>query len=131
MSFCSPNSMTFGGPTDFAIEVYHEPSGPNYGGFGRMCIHVQGTQIGDIRENHCSLWGSTNRFRELLDHIETLWSDDFTGLSDIEIFGVLDRALYQDHGQSLEQMNADLERLGRYDFLTNTGEQFDGSKTFR
>ena len=31
--------MIFGHPSDFAIEVDHEPSGAQWGGFGRMAIH--------------------------------------------------------------------------------------------
>ena len=41
--------MTFGDSKDFAIEAYHEPSGPQWGGFGRMAIDIQGVRIGDIR----------------------------------------------------------------------------------
>ena len=122
--------MIFGQQTDFAIEAYHEPYGPQYGGYGRMCIHIQGTVIGDIRENHCSLFNAVRRFRELLNNVETLWDKRFEALSDAEIFCSLDRALYQDQGQSLEKMNADWKELGRYDFLTGIGEGFDDAKTF-
>jgi hypothetical protein len=122
--------MIFGQPSDFAIEAYHEPSGPDWGGFGRMCIHIQGTVLGDIRENHCSLFDATRRFSELRSSIETLWDTSFAGLADAEIFSLLDRALYQDHGQSSEQMSSDWKRLSQYVFLTNTGEQFDDSSTF-
>ncbi|MDB6023133.1 MAG: hypothetical protein JWQ04_2990 [Pedosphaera sp.] len=121
--------MIFGEPADFAIEAYHEPYGPEYGGYGRMCIHMQGTRIGDIRENHCSLFAATARFRELLNNIETLWDESFAGLPDAELFGSLLHALYEDHGQSLEEMKADWKRLGKYVFLTNEGEQFDDFNT--
>jgi len=122
--------MIFGDPADFAIEAYNEPSGPEWGGFGRMCIHIQGTVLGDIRENHCSLFGAAHRFRELPSSIETLWDERFAGRSDVEIFGILDRALYQDHGESLEEMKAESRRLGQYKFLNNEGEQFDDFKSF-
>ena len=122
--------MIFGQLSDFAIEACHEPSGPEWGGFGRMCIHIHGTQIGDIRDNHCSLFHPTDRFRELRGTIESLWDESFVGKSDAEIFSILERPLYRDYGQSLEQMRADWERLGQYVFLTNTGEQFDGTNTF-
>lgn len=122
--------MIFGQTTNFAIEAYHEPSGPEWGGFGRMCIHIQGMVIGDLRENHCSLFHATSRFSELRTIIETLWEPSFVGRSDVEIFDLLNRALYQDYGQSSEQMAADWECLGEYVFLTNTSEQFDDSNTF-
>ena len=115
--------MIFGQPPDFAIEAYHEPSGPEWGGFGRMSIEIQGTPLGDIRENHCSLFHATDRFRELHLAIEALWDESFAGLSDSEIFAALDEALYIGD-------ESRWERYGRFDFLTNTGEQFDGTKTF-
>lgn len=115
--------MIIGQPADFAIEAYHEPSGPECGGFGRMSIDIQGIRLGDIRENHCSLFHATDRFRALKSTIETLWDDTFSGLSDAEIFAIVNRALYLP-GES------DWERYGRFGFLTNTGEQFDGIKTF-
>jgi hypothetical protein len=117
--------MIFGEPTDFAIEAYHEPYGAAYGGFGRMCIHVQGVCLGNIRENHCSLFHATNRFRETHANLEKLWDESFTGLSDAGIFAVLDEELYVGEGES-----GGWERYGRFNFLTNTGEQFDDSKTF-
>ncbi|MDZ4401712.1 hypothetical protein [Prosthecobacter sp.] len=115
--------MTFGQPTDFSIEVYHEPSGPEWGGFGRMAIVVQGVELGDIRENHCSLFHAADRLRELPPIIGNFWDESFDGLSDAEIFAVVDQALY-----GSDDSNA--ERYRRFDFLTNTGEQFDDSKTF-
>ena len=86
--------MTFGQPTDFAIEAYHEPYGPEWGGFGRMAIDIQGVRLGDIRENHCSLFHATDQFRKLYPSVETLWDESFASLSDAEIFAAVDRALY-------------------------------------
>ena len=83
--------MTFGDPKDFAIEAYHEPSGPQWGGFGRLCFYIAGIRIGDIRDNHCSLFHATDRFRQLIQSVETLWDESFVGLSDAEIFGIIDR----------------------------------------
>ena len=74
--------MIFGDPHDFAIEAYHEPSGPQYSGFGRMCLHIQGVSLGNIRDNHCSLFHATDRLREVAADVESLWNDDFMGLSD-------------------------------------------------
>lgn len=125
--------MTFGNPEDFAIEAYHEPAGPQWGGFGRFCIHVQGTRLGNIRDNHCSLFDATNCFRELIGlpmrpegrhTIETLWDDSFTGLSDIEVFALVDHALFTGNPSD------DLPEYAPFNFLTNTGEMFNGTKTF-
>jgi hypothetical protein len=125
--------MMFGQPTDFAIEAYHEPSGPEWGGCGRLCIHIQGTTLGDIRDNHCSLFQVTDRFRELVglpmlhrygETIETLWHESFDSLSDTEIFGLIDQARYV--GEPSESG----PRYDVFDFLTNTGEMFNSTKTF-
>ena len=115
--------MIFGQPTDFSIEAYHEPYGAEWGGFGRMSIAIQNVRLGDIRENHCSLFHATDRLRDAYPNVETLWDDSFSGLSDTEIYAVLEQALY------LSDIS-DWDRYGRYDFLTNTGEQFDDSKTY-
>jgi hypothetical protein len=114
--------MIFGRPADFAIEAYYEPYGPKWGGFGRMAIDIQGVRLGDIRENHCSLFHATEKFRNLHPGIESLWKDPFSGLSDAEIFTAVDNALYL-----ADESDRD---YWRFDFLTNTGEQFDDAKTF-
>jgi hypothetical protein len=113
--------MTFGDPKDFAIEAYHEPYGPTWGGFGRMAIDIQGVRLGNIRENHCSLFDAVERFRRKCSYIEDLWTDSFDGLSDVEIFALVNTYYTgepSDHDYSI------------CDFLTNSGEQFDGVKTF-
>jgi hypothetical protein len=116
--------MLFGEPSDFAIEAYHEPSSPRWTGFGRMAITIQGVRLGDIREDHCSLFHAVDRFRELYPAIENLWDEAFGDLSDAEIFNVIDEARYT--GEPDEGRSCYLQ----FDFLTNTGEQFDSCKTF-
>jgi hypothetical protein len=116
--------MNFGDTNDFAIEAYHEPYGPQYGGFGRMCIHVQGVSLGDIRDNHCSLFHATDRIREVAANFESLWNDSFAGLSDAEVFALIDREIYTGEGL------ASGPSYTACDFLTNAGEMFDGTKTF-
>jgi hypothetical protein len=116
--------MTFGDPRDFAIEAYHEPSGSQWGGCGRLCIHIAGICIGNIRDNHCSLFHATDRFRELTQRVETLWDEAFAGLSDAEVFSLIDRELY------IGKPSGNGRSFSDFDFLTNTGEMFDGTKTF-
>jgi hypothetical protein len=117
--------MIFGDPKDFAIEAYHEPSGPQWGGCGRLCFHIGSVPVGDIRDNHCSLFAVTDRFRRFADGIENLWAEGFAGLSDAEVFQLIDRDIYSDDPPS--------ERGSGFspcDFLTNSAEMFDGTKTF-
>jgi hypothetical protein len=114
--------MIFGNSSDFAIESYHEPSGPKWGGFGRFCIYVGGTQIGNIRDNHCSLFHATDQMRQSANMLESLWDDSFAGLSDVEIFALLERGIYIGGPSGRDYW--------RFDFLTNTGEMFNGVKTF-
>jgi hypothetical protein len=116
--------MIFGNPKDFAIEAYLEPYGPKYGGFGRMCIHIQGIALGDIRDNHCSLFHATRRIREVAGDFESLGDAGFATLSDAEVFSLIDAELYT--GEASESRPSHTA----CDFLTNTGEMFDDSKTF-
>jgi len=117
--------MIFGTPSDFAIEAYHEPSGPEWGGCGRLCLYIRGVPVGDLRDNHCSLLAVTDCFREFADKIETLWSAHFAGLSDAEVFRLIDRARYSDEPSS--GLGSD---FAAFDFLTNSAEMFDNIKTF-
>ncbi len=116
--------MTFGDTKDFAIEAYHEPSGPQWGGCGRLCIHIRGTRLGNIRDNHCSLFHATDRFRELSGVVASLRDESFTGLSTHEIFAIIDRELYTG------ELSDNRSSYTAFDFLTNTGEMFDATKTF-
>jgi hypothetical protein len=116
--------MTFGNPKDFAIEAYHEPSGPQWGGFGRLRIHVAEICIGNIRDHHCSLFHVTDRFRELIQSADALWDASFAELSDADIFDIIDRELY------IGKASNTRPGFSRFDFLTNRGEMFDGTKTF-
>ena len=111
--------MNLGQPSDFAIEAYHEPSGPQWAGFGRMAIDIHGVRLGDIRENHCSLFHAVDRFRQVFPSIESLWDESFGGLSCPEIFNLIDRARYTSDPSDCEV------DYSPFDFLTNTGEQFD------
>jgi len=116
--------MTFGHPKEFAIEAYHEPSGPQWGGYGRLCLHICAVPVGDIRDNHCSLFAVTDRFRRFSDKIESRWAECFRGLSDAEVFRLIDRDIYSDEPLS------DFGSGRDFDFLTNSAEMFDGTKTF-
>lgn len=119
--FIRVHTMTFGDPREFAIEAYHEPSGPEWAGFGRMAIDIQGVRIGNIREAHCSLFHAVNRFRQVCSRLEELWFESFVGLSDAEMFTLID--------SRYTGMPVDAD-YSACDFLTNTGEPFDGVKTF-
>jgi hypothetical protein len=117
--------MTFGDPKDFAIEAYHEPSGPQWVGCGRLCFHIRGVAVGEIRDNHCSLFAVTDCFRRFSHGIESLWVECFAGLSDADVFRLIDRDIYGDDSPS------DIgSGFGDFDFLTNSAEMFDGTKTF-
>lgn len=117
--------MLFGDPLDFAIEIYHEPTSPKWLGFGRMRIIVQGRNIGIIEEEHCSLFHAVNRIIEVAKSLSTLWDPRFSEHTNEEIYYWLDAILYSGEISGTHEKNID-----RFDFLTNTGEQFDDSKTF-
>jgi hypothetical protein len=116
--------MIFGDTNNFAIEAYHEPSGPEWHGFGRLCLHIHGTRIGDIHDRHCSLHNITRRFRELVETIHSLWNPEFEKLSDSEVFSLIDQELY------LGEPTENRSQYAVFDFLTNDGEMLDGTKTF-
>jgi hypothetical protein len=116
--------MKFGAPEEFSIEVYHEPSAAQWAGFGRMAIDVHGTRLGNNRENHCSLFHAVDQIRHFSAHLEDKWDQAFDGLSDGDIFRIIDRSCYTG------DIDEDYPDYSGFDFLTNTGEQFDDYKTF-
>jgi len=89
-----------------------------------MCIHIKGIALGDIRDNHCSLFHATERLREVAVNCESLWDHSFAGLSDAEMFALIDREIY------VGEASKSGPSYAACDFLTNTGEMFDGTKTF-
>ena len=115
--------MLFGDPATFAVEIHCEPVEPRSRGFGRMCIFVGGMRLGNLDEEHCSLFHAVDRIAEVASTLPGLWDERFSCCEPEAIFAYLDRALY-DAGQP------PLENLHRFDFLTNTGEQFDHEKSF-
>lgn len=116
--------MLIGDPKSFAVEIYHEPAGPQWLGFGRICVYVQGVVLGDVNEEHCSLFHPVKRICEIADSLTTLWDSCFAGLTEEEVFSKLDALLYT--GDLVGKPDA----FYRFDFLTNTGEPFDGEKSF-
>lgn len=98
-----------------------------------MCLHLSTFRMGDVASRHCSLFHAVDRFRELLSPnpsepeqrlLQSLWDESFNALSDTAIFGILDREVFS--GPTLGEP-AD---AARFDFLTNTGEMFNRTKSF-
>jgi hypothetical protein len=72
-------------------------------------------------------------FGQTVAHLEDLWDEALVGLNDQDTWNFLDGALYGYHGdvevhdeRSLEDTRRDARRYGKFNFLTNWGEQFDG-----
>lgn len=97
-----------------------------------MCIWCEGVCIGDFAEKHCGLFCSYDGFRSLAASLPSLWRAEFSSLSDRELWNLLDEKLYGYHGDvaieddsPLEKILQDAHTYGRFNFLTNWGEQFD------
>lgn len=125
--------MLFGERNIFAIEATVEPhlQAPS-AMWGRLCIWCDGVCIGDFAEAHCGLYGSYDGFRSLFASLHSLWRAEFTGLSDRDLWNLLDEKLYSYHGdipvedqRTTEEIVQDAHTYGPFDFLTNWGEQFD------
>jgi hypothetical protein len=123
--------MLIGDPKTFAIECYHDPL-PNETRrvFGRMCLWVAGAALGDITEPACMLNVTEGFLQDTLNGLETLDDPALRTLSDREAYALLDRALYLDDERSNEQVSADSDRFGKFNFLTNCGESFDRTNSF-
>jgi hypothetical protein len=130
--------MRFGDANDFAIEAELEPDiSPPSSVWGRMCIWCRGVALGDLSEPYCALYPAACEFRWLRSQLTDLWDECLDGLDDRAANDFLDGLLYGYHGnveledeRTLEEMKWDWDRYGKFSFLTNWGEQFDGYKSF-
>lgn len=122
--------MIFGDARTFAIEVHTDPGPVGTSVFGRMAVHVAGHTIGDLTEEHCGIGGPAETLRSKLNCFSTLWDASFEGLEDIDVFHLLDNALFIDSGQSDLRVAKDSARYSKFNFLTGAGEQFDRVKSF-
>lgn len=125
--------MLFGDRSTFAIEAMVEPhlQAPS-AVWGRLCIWCEDVCIGDFAEEQCGLYDSYLGFRSLLANLHSLWRAEFSGMSDRDLWNLLDEKLYSFHGdipieddRTLDELLQDARTYGRFNFLTNWGEQFD------
>jgi hypothetical protein len=124
--------MLFGDKAIFAIETMIEPHlEPPSAPWGRMRVWCEGVSIGDINEEHCGL-EVFEALSYLISQLDDLWLDEFEGLSDFQLWNLLDGLLYGYHGnveiddnRSLEQIKSYAKKYGKFNFLSNWGEQFD------
>ncbi len=121
----------FGEPSVFGIECVHEPM-PNPRGyvFGRMCLWFESDVLGDLHEPACMLDVTAVHLKDLLDRINALEVPELIALTDSALWERLDTALYRDDNRTNVEVAADARRYSNFNFLTNGGESFDGSKSF-
>ncbi len=128
--------MTFGDPSEFAIEADVEPGlMPGSAVWGHMCVWCRRLALGKIDERHCGLYPSYHSFKWLAEHLDELWTPELAAFSDAGKWNFLKTLLYGYQGdidlgehdrRTREEMRLDWTEYGRFDFLTNWGEQFDG-----
>jgi hypothetical protein len=125
--------MIFGNTSEFAIEAVIEPDikAPS-AVWGRMRVWCQGETIGDLNEPFCALYPAYLGFRDLLITLPTLSWAGIENMTNGDIWNFLDGLLYGYHGdiqiqddRALERMQEDADIYGKFNFLTNWGEQFD------
>ncbi len=123
--------MLIGDKKTLAIECYHDPITKKYKHiFGRMCFFASGIPLGDIHETTCILDVTKEHLLEITERLESLNNKKLQPLSDRDLFDFLNEALYFDDDRTLEEVRDDAEKYFKYDFLTNAGESFDGTKSF-
>ena len=121
--------MLFGDPSKFAIEVAAEADSalPAFVGkslAGRFRLYLAGESIGRFEEPCCVLAPIADHFVQMCVAVSFLWHSSFNGLSDEQLFELLDGALF------LGEINVFPEQFHRMSFLTNVSECLDGLKGF-
>jgi hypothetical protein len=123
--------MQFGNPNTFAIECHHDPiPNPTQRVFGRMCICAGEKVLGNIDEPACMLNVTEAHLQGLTQRLLELENRELATMSALDAFTLFDFAIYLDDDRSMEQVESDALRYFKYDFLTNGGESFDGTKSF-
>ncbi|TWU19358.1 hypothetical protein Poly21_15300 [Allorhodopirellula heiligendammensis] len=119
--------MLIGDPTDFAIEAMVEPDlkAPS-AVWRRMRIHLGNVTLGDFDDPYCALYPAYGHFKWHAKLNDQLWNDSFNGMIPEEIHDTVREAIYGDDERTTDQIQRDSLEYGRFDFLTNWGEQFDG-----
>ncbi len=128
----------FGDRADFAIEAGVEPDlHTDATVWGHMCVWCCGVPLGKLGERYCGLYLAYSEIAWLADNLGRVWADELSGLDDVAAWNFLDGLLYGYHGdveladtRTLAELRHDAVRWGRFNFLTNWGEQFDGYKSF-
>jgi hypothetical protein len=121
--------MKFGDPASFEVEAIIQPV-ERFVGFGRIRILVGDLELGDFSVERCSLHHPIEDLERLTNSALSQWDPSFEGLTENQIFKLLDGALFTDAGQSDDQVARDSERYSRFSILTNTSEHFDGFNVF-
>jgi hypothetical protein len=124
--------MTFGDPSDFAVEVESDatPTSPRGTVWGRMRIWCCGRAVGRFEEAHCGLSGAQLELSEIADRLDLLMSPALSELTDEAAWHFLDTALYIDDDRPDENVELDSDAWSHHSFLTNSSEAFDGYKGF-
>jgi hypothetical protein len=123
--------MQFGDPLTFAIECVHEPiANENRWVFGRMRLWLHGLEVGDYDEAACMLNVTAGHLQGALERLPGLDEPAFSLMSDVQVFHLLDAALYADDQKATDHVAADALRYRKFDFLTAGGESFNREKSF-
>jgi hypothetical protein len=123
--------MIFRDKSIFAIEIYHQPLNNNsFYMCGRMCIYLFNKIFGDINNEYCHLYSAYSALLDKINNINLL-EYEFGLSNDYEVFNFLDDKLYMAPDErTLEQIKIDARLYFKFDFMTNTGEIFDRTKSF-
>lgn len=124
--------MLFGQKLRFAIEAMIEPglNSPS-SVWGRMRVWCNGKALGDYSKEQCGL--PYIQFHALRDGLPMFWLREFDSLDDVSIFHRLDGAVFGCRNgievvdeRTPAQYRDDALLYGRFLFLVNWGEMFDG-----
>ena len=119
-----------GNKSDFAIQAMTEPElKPPSAVWGRMCLWVQNTKLGDYNNAHCGLSQCVHHLNEVVELIDQLWDDKFTNKSNKEIFNLLKKAWHEPGFDDFGVPNG-YEQYHKYNISYGFAEMFDSEGMF-
>ena len=128
------STMTFGDPSDFALEVGVDRHIDRY---VRVQIWCGGVALGDVTKDVCEISTLRGKIAWLSQHPIEPWDEKLTGLNDEETWTFLDQIIFNfdsiaqpEDDRTLDDFICDFARFDRFMFIKEWGQKSKPIKAF-
>jgi len=119
-----------GNKSDFAIQVMTENNlAPPSAVWGRMCLWVNNTMLGDYTEAHCGIYQCVHHLIEVVNILDQLSSAIIINKCDIEAYNYLKSAWLEPDTDEFGEPS-EVESFHKYNISYGLAEMFDKEPMF-